>query len=120
MNGHLSSDTPTKWVLLTVRVRKQLKRRRTLDSSLSSNHRIVTIVVQFGSYQVVYMWVDFDNYVLVFVKQRGVMHRPGDEAFPTGCSILELEDVDDLRAESCGRSHATLKTSSNYSICAAA
>ena len=64
--------------------------------------------------------VDFDNYVLVFVKQRGVMHRPGDEAFPTGCRVLELEDVDDLRAESCGRSHATLKTSSNYSICAAA
>ena len=60
----------------------------------------------FGSYQVVYMRVDFDNYVLVSVKQRGVMHRPGDEAFPTGCRVLELEDVDDFRAESCGRSHA--------------
>ena len=60
----------------------------------------------FGSYQVVYMRVDFDNYVLVFVKQRGVMHRPGDEDFSTGCRVLELEDVDDLRAESCERSHA--------------
>jgi hypothetical protein len=52
------------------------------------------------------MRVDFDNYVLVFVKQRGVMHRPGDEDFSTGCRVLELEDVDDLRAESCERSHA--------------